>query len=79
MNETTERGLGAPGSTPIETPRQAAGQDSLNHNVYSDYRDTVGFPPYHTNLDTGFAPGVRFGVMAVTLRFIACVIAKLID
>ena len=58
LDATSERGVGAPGSSPTTTPRDATGQASLNHNVYSDARDTVGFPPYHTELDTGYAPGV---------------------
>ena len=58
LDATSERGVGAPGSSPTTTPRDATGQASLNHNVYSDARDTVGFPPYHTDLDTGYAPGV---------------------
>ncbi len=58
MDPTAERGVGAPGSNPDSTPRDATGDATLNHQVFNDWRDAVGFPPYHNNLDTGFAPTV---------------------
>lgn len=63
LDPAAERGVGAPGSNPDATPRDATGDPSLNHNVFNDERDATGFPPYHSNLDTGYAPSVRFGLL----------------
>ena len=77
LNETAPRGSGMPGYTPMDTPRDATGSPSLNHRVYNDVRDTTDLPPYHLNLDLGYAPLVR-GVPIVLILALCVLVITLI-